>query len=199
MWRSSSAPPQYEDQENLDRLVIITDPDEAAAILNGGNTHDQAGNPPTLPRSEGNQDSPTLPRSEGATARGNSPTQKTKELPRTQQTGSYKTPEQSPHSPTDDEWTTVVKGNRRTHCLVSPKTPKTAFQEPIVEPPQPSKKGHIEWVFVTISTVARAAFPVGKVEATVKRFTNYMETQLCNGVYPPSLDLALRLDSINSM
>ena len=49
--------PQYEDQEDLDRIVIITDPDEAAAILNGGNTYDQAGNPPTLPRSEGNQDS----------------------------------------------------------------------------------------------------------------------------------------------
>ena len=27
--------------------------------------------------------------------------------------------------------------------------------------------------------------PVGNVEATVKRFTNYMGTQLCNGVYPP--------------
>ena len=177
--------PQYEDMEDPDKLVIITDPDEAAAILNGGNCQDQAGNPPTLPRSEGNQDSPTLPRSEGATARGNSPTLNTQELPGTQQTGSYQTPVQSPNSPTKDEWTTVVKGNRKTHCLVSPKTPKTAFEEPIVDPPQTSKKGQIEWVFVTISTVARAAFPVGKVEATVKRFTNYMGAQLCNGVYPP--------------
>ena len=112
-------------------------------------------------------------------------------LHRTQQTGSYKTPE---HSQTD-EWTTVVKGNRKTHCLVSP---KTAFEEPIVDPPQTNKKGHIEWVCVTISTVARAAFPVGKVDATVKRFTNYMGTQLCNGVYPPSLEWALQLRSTNS-
>ena len=39
-------------------LVKIEDPDEAAALLNGGNTQDQAGNPTTLPRSEGNQNSP---------------------------------------------------------------------------------------------------------------------------------------------
>ena len=74
--------PQYEEQDDLDRLVIITDPDEAAAILNGGNTLDQAGNPPTLPRNEGNQVSPTLPRSKGANARGNSPTPKNPGTPR---------------------------------------------------------------------------------------------------------------------
>ena len=100
--------PQYEDQEDLDRLVIITDPDEAAAILNGGNTHDQAGNPPTLPRNEGNQDSPGA---NGAIAWGNSPTQKTQELPGTQQTGSYKTPEQSPNPQlmmSGPQWSRVI-------------------------------------------------------------------------------------------
>ena len=45
--------PQYEDQDDLDRLVIITDPDEAAPILNGSNTHDQAGNPQHSPGVKG--------------------------------------------------------------------------------------------------------------------------------------------------
>ena len=75
---------------------------------------------------------------------------------------------------------------------MSPNSPKqTAFEDPIVEPPQPKSKGNIERVFVNISTVARAAFPVGKVEATVKRFTNYMGAQLCKGMYPLSSEWAL--------
>ena len=69
---------------------------------------------------------------------------------------------------------------------MSPNSPKqTAFEDPIVEPPQPKSKGNIEWVFVNISTMEWAAFPVGKVEATVKRFPNYMGAQLCNRMYPP--------------
>ena len=45
--------PLYEDQDDLDRLVIITNPDEAAAILNGSNTHHQAGNPQHSPGVKG--------------------------------------------------------------------------------------------------------------------------------------------------
>ena len=114
----------------------------------------------------------------------NSPSSKMQELPGTLQTpqaGSYETSTNSPNSP-PDEWTTVVKNNKKTHCLVSPKRPnlanQTAFEDPIKETAQPKNKINIEWVFVTISTVARAAFPGGKLEATVKRFTNNMGAQL---------------------
>ena len=42
--------------------------------------------------------------------------------------------------------------------------------------PQTNSHKGIEWVFLTISTAARSAFPMGKIKQTVERF---------NGVYPP--------------
>ena len=97
--------PQYEEQDDLDRLVIITDPDEAAAILNGGNTHDQAGNPPPPRHSPGVKGIKYPKHSPVAKGPMQGETLQPQKLPRTQQTGSYKTPE---HSQSGPQWSRAI-------------------------------------------------------------------------------------------
>ena len=155
--------------------------DEAAAILNGGKTRDLPGtktqgekrlpsnSPVVIHDDAGNE----LPRDLGNNS---------KELPR-------RNPRDSP-DPTNGEWETINKRNRRSHKTSTPKTTQraAAFEDPIRE--TSSKTTHqakgIEWVFVTISTVARSAFPIGKVKQTVEKFHKYIGKDHCNGVYPPN-------------
>ena len=81
-------------------LVMIEDPDEATAILNGSKTHDQAGNPQHSPGAKG----PKTPQEQWDRST-------LRELPilRNSGTGSYDTPANSP----PDEWTTVVTNNKK--------------------------------------------------------------------------------------
>ena len=155
--------------------------DEAAAILNGGKTRDLPGtknqgdkrlpssSPVVIHDDAGNE----LPRDLGNTS---------KELPRSN-------PRDSP-DPTNGEWETINKRNRRSHKTSTPKTTQraAAFEDPIRETSSITAhqaKG-IEWVFVTISTVARSAFSIGKVKQTVEKFHKYIGKDQCNGVYPPN-------------
>ena len=88
--------------------LVITDPDEAAAILNGGNTHDQAGNPPTLPRSEGNQNSPTLPRSEGPMQGETPKPQKPRNSPGLTRLG-HTRPKSTPQLMSGPQWSKAIE------------------------------------------------------------------------------------------
>ena len=94
-----------------------------------------------------------------------------------------------PDSP-DGEWEIISKRNRRSNKTSTPKTPSNgaAFEDPIRESATQNKhldKG-IEWVFITTSTVAMSAFPIGKVKQTVEKFHKYLGKDHCNGVYPPN-------------
>ena len=168
--------------------AIFSD-DEAAAILNGGKTRALPGtknqgakrlpsnSPVVIDHDDAGNEIIELPRDLGNST--------SKELPRRKPRDSQNSPD-----PTNGEWEVINKRNRRSHKTSTPKTPQraAAFEDPIRETSYQTThqaKG-IEWVFVTISLVARSAFPIGKVKQTVEKFHKYLGKDHCNGVYPPN-------------
>ena len=164
----------YTMMEEFD-LKIIEDEDEAAAILARGNTRN-------LPTSIGSGNTELPGTFQGVNSHsGNSPSNEATGLPGTSPIDLEKdkgTPHHSPIS-SDREWDTVRRKSK------SRKTPKPAFKDVIEEPPQTKNTKGIEWVFLTISTAARSAFPMGKIKQTVERFHRFIGKDNCNGVYPP--------------
>ena len=173
-------------------LKIIEDEDEAAAILARGNTrdlptstgngnHELPGTSQGVNTHTGNSELPGTSQ-EGNNSTGNSPPNEATELPGTSPIDLERDQDTPHHSPisSDREWDTVRRKSKK-----SQRTHKPAFEDVIEGPPQNKNTKGIEWVFLTISTAARSAFPMGKIKQTVERFHRFIGKDNCNGVYPP--------------